>query len=330
MIKKSVSIISPVYNGEKYIGNYLKSVLRQTYPQIELVLIDDASQDGTENIVLEYQRKFEIRGYKLIYKKQEKNNGQAAAINVGLKLFSGDYMTWMDSDDIFYPDAIEKKVDFLEHHLEYDFALNEGEVVNANNLDKKKQIIRRVESQQRDCLFEDLLREKNVVFCPGSIMVRSESLKKALPDLTIFESREGQNWQLMLPLAYTCKYGYIKEVLFKYVVHNDSHSHMKRSFEREIQRRQNFYILQKNTINKIVGMSEEEKKYWINYAEGRMKYSQYVIANRYHKYAISKSLKNELVKSNIKINWRDRAVIVDMVEASYTLKGVLKRIASFV
>lgn len=329
MVEKWVSIISPVYNGEKYIANYLDSILKQTYPHIELIIIDDGSQDKTENIVFEFHKKFTNRGYKLIYKKQKENKGQAAAINVGLKLFSGEYMTWMDSDDIFYSDAIEKKVAFLEHHLEYDYALNEGEIVSENNLEKRKGVIRRIEPKEKDCLFEDLLKEENVVFAPGSIIVRTDSLKRALPDLSIFESREGQNWQLMLPLAYTCKYGYLKEVLFKYVVRNDSHSHMKRTFQKEMERRKNFYVLQKNTINKIVGMSETEKVYWTKYAEDRMLYSQYVMANRYHQYAVSKKLKDKLTKKDIKINFRDRAIVVDIIEGENALKGILKRILPF-
>ena len=108
-----VSIISPCYNGAKYVKNFLDSVLTQTYPAIELIFIDDASTDETFNIVNSYVPLFTEKGYSLLYKRMLINCGQAAAINVGLQLFSGDYVAWMDSDDILYRDAIAKKVAFL-------------------------------------------------------------------------------------------------------------------------------------------------------------------------------------------------------------------------
>lgn len=218
MSQELVSIISPVYNGEKYIGNFLDSVLGQTYTDIELILIDDGSTDNTQEVVGNYIDKFNARQYKLEYIRQHENKGQAAAINVGLKVFSGTYMMWMDSDDILFPEAIEKKVGFLKNNPDIDFVLNKGEVVNYSDIDKPIGILERKHTEDDDRLFEDLLSERNVVFCPGTIMVRRDSIIKALPDLNIYESREGQNWQLMLPLAYTCKHGYLDEVLFKYVV----------------------------------------------------------------------------------------------------------------
>ena len=82
----------------------------------------------------------------------------------------------------------------------------------------KRFILKRTKPIGKDELFKDLLDESNVVFCPGTILVKTESLKKAIPDLDIYESREGQNWQLMLPLAYCCSVGYLDEVLFKYTI----------------------------------------------------------------------------------------------------------------
>ena len=329
MDKKVVSIISPVYNGEKYITNYLESVLNQTYPCIELILVDDASKDGTEAIIESYKPKFEQRGYTLICKKQAENKGQAAAINVGLKLFSGSYMAWMDADDIYCRDAIEKKVAFLEQHPEADYVVNQGEIVDENALDKRIGILKRTTSENDASLFRDLLAEQNVVYTPGSILVRTDALKKALPEMHIFESREGQNWQMLLPLAYTCKCGYLNEVLFKYVIHGDSHSRMKRTYEVEMARRKNFYMLQAYTIDKIVGMSAEEKKHWKEFAYGRMLYTQYVIASRHHNYADSKRLGRELKEHKLPIRMEDRFLIGDVIRAFYSASGKIRSLVSF-
>ena len=122
MSKPLVSIITPCYNGEKYICNFLDSVLLQTYPSIELILIDDGSTDETKSIIESKKCSFEEKGYKLVYLYQE-NRGQAAAVNLGLKIFNGEFLMWVDSDDILYEDNISKKVQFLEGNPDCGFVL---------------------------------------------------------------------------------------------------------------------------------------------------------------------------------------------------------------
>ncbi|RGX96939.1 glycosyltransferase family 2 protein [Blautia sp. OF03-15BH] len=298
---KVVSIVSPCYNGEKYLSSYLNSVLEQTYPEIELILVDDASTDATAEIVKQYETLFKNKGYTLIYIKQESNKGQAAAINRGLKIFSGNFFTWMDSDDIYYNDAIQKKVEFLEKNTEYDFVLNDGEIVNEKDLCTRVGVLKRQKPSNNDNLFKDLLDENNVVFTPGVIMVRADALKRAIPNLSIYESREGQNWQLMLPLAYSLKYGYLDEILFKYVVHNGSHSHMKRLYERQIERRDNFYVLQKETISKITDMPKSEKEYWIQYSYKKQLKEKYILTLKNRRRKDYAAYKKEMKKYDVDI-----------------------------
>lgn len=326
MYNELVSIISPVYNGGKYIANFLDSVLNQTYSNIELIIIDDGSTDNTESIIAGYEERFEEKNYTLKYVKQSENKGQAAAINVGLKMFQGEYVMWMDSDDILYPNAIQDKVDFLRENKELDFVLNKGEIVSVNDLEKQIGVLERIKPMGEDKLFQDLLEEKNVVYGPASILVRAQSLRNAIPDLHIFESREGQNWQLMLPLAHTCKYGYLNKILFKYVVHDDSHSHMKRDFDEEYRRRENFNILQRETINKIPGMSDDEKKHWLDLSHKIKLYSQYVVACRYHKYRVSRELARNLKECGVRIPFRQRYFILDIFNFASRVKNKIKRV----
>ena len=102
-----VSVVTPCYNGEKYISRFLDSVINQTYDNVEVILVNDGSIDKTEEIALNYKSKFEKRGYKYIYIYQ-KNAGQAAAINQGLKVLQGKYLIWPDSDDILDKNALYK------------------------------------------------------------------------------------------------------------------------------------------------------------------------------------------------------------------------------
>jgi len=85
-----VSIVTPCYNCENHISRYLDSIIGQTYKNIELVLINDGSNDNTESIINSYTSKLKKRGIDLIYITQ-KNSGVSEALNTGLKHFSGDY-----------------------------------------------------------------------------------------------------------------------------------------------------------------------------------------------------------------------------------------------
>lgn len=259
--KPLVSIISPCYNGEKYVSNFLDSVLSQTYEYIELIVVDDGSTDQTKQIIQSYQEAFGVRGFRLLYLYQA-NAGQAAAINRGLRIFEGEYLMWMDSDDILLPENVEKKVAFLENHPECGFVMCQAEEVPFDNLDDRLRVMcRRFENE--DNLFEDLLKERNVCYGPGVILVRRTAFFAAIPSGQIFESRHGQNWQLMLPLAHMFDCGYIEEVLCKIVSHSDSHSRVRRTYQQSKERQEGFQKLQVVTIQALVDMLEAEKKQWI-------------------------------------------------------------------
>ena len=73
-------------------------------------------------------------------------------------------------------------------------------------------------------LFRDLLVSNNVQFCPGIYIIRTSTFKKCYPNLHIDESRAGQNYQLLLPIAYRYNYAYINKVLYTYILHPTSHS----------------------------------------------------------------------------------------------------------
>ncbi len=118
---KKVSIISPCYNGASYLPHFLQSLSEQTYTNIEFIFVNDGSTDNSEQLFLDYKPRLEQKGWSVIYIKQE-NAGQAAALNKGLEIFSGDYLLWPDSDDILLPQHIEQKVSFMEAHPEYALA----------------------------------------------------------------------------------------------------------------------------------------------------------------------------------------------------------------
>lgn len=257
-----VSILAPCYNTAKYLQPFLDSVLQQTYRNIEFIAIDDGSTDETLALLLEARERFSER--EILYKvlKRSQNGGAAAALNLGLAEFSGDYLMWVDSDDVLFKTNVEEKVCMLEEHPEFGFVLSEGIMINANARSKDTKLLRRRKPKGEDALFEDLILEKNVVFGPGTILARKEAFLRAIPNRRIAESPEGQNYQLILPLAYRERCCYLEKPLFMCIAHDDSHSRRTRSYEQLQARQHNFEALIAEIIDAIPRMNPKERSHW--------------------------------------------------------------------
>jgi glycosyltransferase involved in cell wall biosynthesis len=98
-----VSILIPAYNSEKWIGDTLRSAVAQTWPAKEIIVVDDGSKDGT----LAVARQFEADGVRVA---TQKNQGAAAARNTAFSLSRGDYIQWLDADDLLSPDKVARQM----------------------------------------------------------------------------------------------------------------------------------------------------------------------------------------------------------------------------
>lgn len=102
-MEEKISIIIPIYNSERYIGKCIESVLQQTYKNIELILIDDGSEDNSFSICQKFKKKD-----KRIICRQCKNGGPSKARNIGLNIATGEYIGFLDSDDYIEVDMFER------------------------------------------------------------------------------------------------------------------------------------------------------------------------------------------------------------------------------
>ncbi|WP_318390414.1 glycosyltransferase family 2 protein [Enterobacter sp.] len=110
---KKVSVLMPVYNVERYIIEAVESIVNQTYSNIELVIIDDASTDNTRSLLNELHNKY-YNIIKLVI--NDRNMGISKSLNKGLLLCEGDYIARADGDDIQALDRIQRQVDYLENN----------------------------------------------------------------------------------------------------------------------------------------------------------------------------------------------------------------------
>lgn len=159
-----VSVIMPAYNCEKYIGTAIRSVLEQTV-SLELIIVEDCAEDGTEDVIRSF-----LPDERIIYICNETNLGVAASRNKGMELARGKYIAFLDADDYWTKDKLERQVSFME---EGDKILSSTgrELIDENGSSTGK-IIRIPEKIG----YKDLL--KGNVLNTSGVMVLSETAKQ--------------------------------------------------------------------------------------------------------------------------------------------------------
>lgn len=159
-----VTVLMPVYNGEKYLGEAIESILNQTFTDFEFLIINDGSTDKSIEIIQSYKDS-RIR---LIH--HEKNFGLIVALNKGLDLAQGEYIVRMDCDDISLPERLKKQVEFMDVHPEIGVCGT-----------KVKAIASKVSFRFGYCVSHDLIKSR-LIFEPSiahaSAIFRKNFLKK--------------------------------------------------------------------------------------------------------------------------------------------------------
>lgn len=131
-----VSILMPTFNAEKFIKAAVESVQKQTYVNWEMILVDDASTDKTVKIIADFiQKESRIKHYQL-----QTNSGNGFARNIALEKASGKYIAFLDADDLWFPEKLEKQIQFLKaNNLSFTFSFYDCIDDNGNNLNRRVQ-----------------------------------------------------------------------------------------------------------------------------------------------------------------------------------------------
>ena len=136
-----VSIVTPNYNCQKYIAETIESVLKQTYTNWEMLIVDDCSTDGSYETALEYSKK----DTRIKVFRNEKNSGAAISRNKAIEESEGEYLAFLDSDDLWLPEKLEKQIKFMQDNG-CDFSFTKYEHIDEQNhsLLKVAKVIKRL------------------------------------------------------------------------------------------------------------------------------------------------------------------------------------------
>jgi hypothetical protein len=123
-VRGLVSVVLPVHNGARYVGASIESVLRQTYQNLELIIVDDGSNDDTPSVVDSYRRDPRVRIVR------QTNQKLPAALNTGFAQSKGEYRTWTSDDNLMLPDTLQELVQFLEHQAGVEMVYADQELID--------------------------------------------------------------------------------------------------------------------------------------------------------------------------------------------------------
>ncbi len=186
--KPLISIITVVRNGEKYLEQTIQSVLKQTYENIEYIIVDGASTDGTLDIIRKYNDQ-------VAYWMSEPDRGIYDAMNKGIDLVTGDWINFMNAGDHFYADPTMKNI-FMHNNGGYDLLYGDCEVIYDGFSRSKKAVL-------SDCLWKGMIFSHQSMFIKADIQKRNK--------YNIF-NKIGADFELILKLKNNgCLFHYINK-----------------------------------------------------------------------------------------------------------------------
>jgi len=220
-----VSVVIPTYNRAHIIDEALQSVFAQAFSDFEVVVVDDGSIDNTAAVI---ER---IRDKRLRYIRQQPNAGHAVACNTGIHAAQGEYLSILDSDDLWKPEKMEAEVRFLDIHPEVEAVFTDLEKLDSGRFypsfmrdspnfsrflkdigPEKERVF-----TQREC-YLCLLEE--VFIKPTAVTFRREALLRT--PLFAVGWPSGDDWKLLLDFSRSFRYGYIDRPLAVLRVQSDS------------------------------------------------------------------------------------------------------------
>lgn len=269
-----VSIITCVYNGEKYISKLLDSVLNMGYPNVEHIIVNDGSTDSTEDIVMKYAELYKNKENSNLYIKyiKQENMGLGGATNTGLKQITGEYWTWINCDDWYEKEAFFEPIEMLLKKPKLDyvqmngwrFSNNKNEIIfkNHNHYFKNKYK-----------LFIKYIKQEDFKFT--LYICKTSSYRMICPSLKIYPSRFTQDVQFANQLFPCLKGSYLSNPKWHFMVREDNYWSMTRNEKKDL------WTAIKESVE-LLNISQFEKTSIINAHTYCSLYKDFVVTCKNH------------------------------------------------
>lgn len=236
-MKPEISVIIPTYNRARFIERAVQSVLNQTYQDFELIVVDDASTDDTEERVGHLLR----NGMRFKYVRHDINRGASAARNNGIKTSTGEYIAFLDSDDEWLPEKLEKQMQVFEESQDDKLGVVYSGVAYIKEEDNQK--IDEQQPKKRGYIFEDFLRRCCVGGGPGVFLVK----KEVFDTCGLFDEREElrivDDYEMWVRVSKDYKFDFVDDLLTRCYRHNVSITATMTEYDRA--------IAHENVVNKF-------------------------------------------------------------------------------
>ncbi len=206
-----VSILIPVFNSLPYIREAMDSIFNQTYINFEVVIINDGSNDGTEQILRNYASKHQ--SIKLI---EQENHGYCAALNCGIEYCSGKYVARMDSDDIMHPQRIELQVKFMEENPDVSILGSAIQYIDENGN------LGRCHYYPKSTSISSMIFDESPVAHPSSFMRKDLFLQIGKYRANLYPAEDYDLW--LRAFSANIKIENLQKILLFYRVHNKNTS----------------------------------------------------------------------------------------------------------
>lgn len=257
---KTLSMVMPCHNKIKYIGNMLRSVYEQTWSDIQLIMVNDGSTDGSRQVMGEWAERLTARGYEVVIVDKE-NGGIQTAVLEGMKHVTGDFFCSIDCDDELHPEYAAKLAGFLYENPDYDIACSHyAEMEDTIDNRKIKVTPLQVDLLDTPHLLESFLLQR-VHLTTWIYVVRTSYFKKCgLPGNFPIQPQATQEPGFLIPIAAGGgKKKYFPDALY-YHNHGGRAFIMKEQLEKWPHYGSNYIELCKKTIELLDKPKEEKKR----------------------------------------------------------------------
>jgi len=204
----TVTVLMAVRNGERHLRAAVESILEQTFPDFEFLIVDDASVDATRTVISSYDDP------RIRLVENPEHQGLTASLNRGIKLARGRYLARMDADDLSAPERLERQVGFLEAHPECALVATDARKIDSNGVEVGvAHTPPSAEATRR------LLRRGNCI-THGTVMIRTDALRRVGAYDPSME--RSQDYDLWLRMSEQSDLGTLPEYLYSWREHEAS------------------------------------------------------------------------------------------------------------